>query len=569
MKASHFASLAPDNDSAEPIRVCFFFNAQRHQLLHGISTAVELARTSGFEVHILSPDPGHIAYAGHVAEALGGAPLHFTLASPALLAALREKNGASLAHKALSLGLVARELNRFDAVALPERTTIRLKRFGAPSPRYIHLDHGAGDRAISFDPRIAQFDMVLMAGEKHRARLMRDGLIRPGRHAVVGYPKFEAADAVRDAAWRPFGNGRPTVLYNPHFSALGSWKVFGESMLNAFAAQDRYNLIVAPHVRMLDGKARKAKWRALADAYAGIDHIHIDLGTERLVDMTYTTLADVYVGDVSSQVYEFLRTPKPCVFLDQRGIDWRSDEDYAHWRYGPVARTPGAVLETIDAAITGHDDFQEVQRQGFAETFAENSAPASRRAADAIAAYLAASGRQAANVPRLGVKAARAAGLIFALAAGWLAHDAIGPAAGPAHAAPTFVEEAVTSHKATLMRAAMRSRSETPNLNTTEIRRVTGLKVPAIPVGWRLTDVQIYPSDFGPIVQVAAVTDQSETVSIVAMHADTPAGRRPMLRTHDGEGVAFWEDASQAYGVVGSLSSQRLMRLAGELAPRT
>lgn len=561
------ASTPETPPAPAPFRVCFFFNAQRHQLLHGISTAVALARTPGFEVHIQSPDRGHIAYLRQVADALGGAPLQFTLTSPNLLAALREVSGATATQKALGLSLAARDLNRFDAIALPERTTIQLKRFGAPAPRYIHLDHGAGDRAVSFDARIGDFDMVLMAGEKHRERLTRDGLIHPGRHAVVGYPKFDAADAIRDPAWRAFDNGRPTVLYNPHFSSLGSWKAFGEPLIAAFAAQDRYNLIVAPHVRMLDGKARKAKWRALTQAYADCPHILIDDGSDRAVDMTYTSQADVYVGDVSSQVYEFLRTPRPCVFLNAHGVDWQGDEDYAHWRFGPVALSAETVLATVDAARADHERFRPIQAAGFAETFAESAVPASRQAADAIADYLRTAGaRHSTARPALSMKVARAAGLVFAVAAGWLAHDAIGPAAGPAQAAPTFIEEAVTSHKTTLMRAAMHSQSGSQKLDAGEIRRVTGLTVPQIPTAWLVSDVQIYPSDFGPIVQVAARTEAGETVSIVAMHADTPAGRQPMMRDHGGERVAFWEEAGQAYGVVGSLSPARLMRVADVLA---
>ena len=39
--------------------------------------------------------------------------------------------------------------------------------------------------------------------------------------------------------------------------------------------------------------------------------------------MAYTQRADIYLGDVSSQVYEFLLNPRPCVFLNPRRFDWR------------------------------------------------------------------------------------------------------------------------------------------------------------------------------------------------------------------------------------------------------
>lgn len=376
--------------AAGRLRVCFLFNAQRHQLLHGISTAVALARLPGFEVWVCSPSSDHVAYARRVVQRLGGAPIVFWDARSPLLEAVRALTDAAVPPKILTLGLLAGRLNRFDAIAAPERTSILLRRLGARSPLYVHLDHGAGDRAAGFDPRIRDFDFVLMAGEKHRERMTREGLIRPGRHAVVGYPKFEAADAVRNLRWRAFDDPRPTVLYNPHFSALGSWETAGEAVLQAFADQDRYNLIVAPHLRMVDGRVRAARWRALASAYAGARHIHIDTGSDRCIDMTYTTLADIYLGDVSSQVYEFLRDPRPCVFLDRHGTDWEGDENYAHWRFGPVVRQPDRLLDAIDRSIATHWRFLPAQIDGLKATFAAAPEPASERAATAIATYLSA-----------------------------------------------------------------------------------------------------------------------------------------------------------------------------------
>lgn len=550
---------------ARPIRVCFFFNAQRHQILHGVSTAVALSRRPGFEVHVMSPSMAHVAYAEQTAAKLGGAPIVFSGAGSALLTALQRATGGSVPPKVLSLGVLARRLNGFDAIAVPERTSIALKRMGVGAPRYIHLDHGAGDRAAGFDKRIGAFDFVLMAGEKHRMRLAREGLIHPGRHAVAGYPKFEAADAVRDPHWSPFADRRPVVLYNPHFSTLGSWERFGEPVLRAFAGQDRYNLVVAPHVRMLDARGPQARWRALAATYAACGRIHIDTGSDRCIDMTYTTLADIYLGDVSSQVYEFLRTPRPCVFLDGRNIDWAVDENYAHWRFGPVVQSPSGVLDAVDSAVSGHWRFLDAQIDGFAATFSQGEAPASRRAAEAIAGYLEAEAATSAPKPVRGTQRhlPQAAALaVVAAVGGWSANEAVDHRRGD----PEFVEEAVASHRTTLIRASMKSQPEAHVLDPVEIRAATGLRVPPLSTRWALTDVQIYPSDWGPIVQVAAVTERGEPVSLVAMRIDVTADRAPILRTHKGERVAYWEDGGQAYGVVGAIPANRLLGLAAELA---
>lgn len=381
------AALVADQGTP-PVRVCFFFNAQRHQLLHGISTAVELARMPGFDVYVSSPNEGHIDYARRLVALLGGAPIRFEVLSPPLLTFFRKRSGRSVPPKLLGLAAVAHHLNGFDAIAVPERTTVQLKRVGVRGPLYIHLDHGAGDRAAGFDRRIRHFDMVLMAGEKHRERLGREGLIHEGGHAVVGYPKFDAADAIRDAAWDPFGNGRPTVLYNPHFCTLGSWAKFGVPLLEAFARQHRYNLIVAPHVRMLDSRAKRARWQALTQHFAGARHLLLDPGSDRAIDMSYTSFADIYVGDVSSQVYEFLRTPKPCLFLDAQGIDWQNDENYGHWRFGPVEHSAADLVGAVDAAVASHGAYRAAQLEGFNATFSADALSPSERAAEAIGDFL-------------------------------------------------------------------------------------------------------------------------------------------------------------------------------------
>ena len=349
---------------------------------------MRLAAKSEARVVIASPGAWQLEYARFAASRLGDATIEYYNISSSLLSIAQTISGGRNPPKLLAMVTAAGWLNESDAIAVPERTSIFLKRLGVTRPRFIHLDHGAGDRAAGFDRRIADFDFVLMAGEKHRARMQREGLIRDGHHAVIGYPKFEAADAIRDPSFRPFANDRPVVLYNPHFSNLGSWERFGADVLSAFADQDRYNLVVAPHVRLLDGRAARARWAGLLDDYEGRPHIHIDRGSDRSIDMTWTTLADVYLGDVSSQAYEFLRTPKPCVFLNAGGVNWQGDENYGHWRFGPVRETMIDLVEAIDAARRNHRHFLAAQTAGFAETFSTGPEPASERAARAIMDFM-------------------------------------------------------------------------------------------------------------------------------------------------------------------------------------
>ncbi len=285
---------------------------------------------------------------------------------------------------------------QFDALVVPETTTTFLKKNGQTDrPRLIFFPHGAGDRSIGFSPEIALFDYVLLPGGKTRDRMLAAGVIRPDNHSIVGYPKFEAYGDRPPV--RLFDNDRPTVLYNPHFDPLlSSWFRFGEQILDYFAGQQDYNLIFAPHVMLFQRRLlasvehRLLKFRQRIDPrYAALDHIHIDTGSTRSVDMTYTSAADIYLGDVSSQIYEFIRTPRPAIFLNSHDAEWRGNPNYEHWTFGPVLDDIAGLGAALSEIQPLPGAYREAQARAFAYSFDRDSAhPPSQRAAAAIADFL-------------------------------------------------------------------------------------------------------------------------------------------------------------------------------------
>ena len=151
---------------------------------------------------------------------------------------------------------------------------------------------------------------------------------------VIGYPKFD----VVPVHYKPrlFSDDKPVVIYNPHFVAeLSSWARWGTEILEYFLQQKTYNFIFAPHTNLFN---RTLKPHDFPKKYCEAKHILVDLGSEKSVDMTYTQAADIYLGDVSSQVYEFIRTPRPCLFLNAHAVDWRKESNtlYLFWQMGPV-----------------------------------------------------------------------------------------------------------------------------------------------------------------------------------------------------------------------------------------
>lgn len=309
--------------------------------------------------------------------------------------------GSRLAGDALPLAridVLRRNRDRFaalDALVVPEKTSTLLKtRFGLPHLRLIHTRHGAGDRAVGFDAASARFDFVLVSGPKIRDRLLDAGLIGPGTYAVTGYPKLDLFG--RRPRPRLFPNDKPVILYNPHPDPdLSSWHASGPAILRHLASSGRWNIIFAPHVMLFRRRlwASRASLRlrrtpAVPPDLIGLPHVLIDPGSRASVDMTYTRAADIYLGDASSQVYEFLAHPRPAIFWANDRRDRGEDPNFAHWRAGPVVGSLQALEAAIEAAMTGPDLYADAQRALVAASFDVTDTPAAERGAVAILDFL-------------------------------------------------------------------------------------------------------------------------------------------------------------------------------------
>ncbi|MFT8242971.1 sensor domain-containing protein [Roseomonas sp. BN140053] len=368
------------------MRIAFLFNAQDHQVLHALPMACELSRLyPGHEVVVLNREAAQRGLAERLAGFYPGHRLRFEALRPAPLP-------GRFRHNKLAVLLRNRaRLAACDALVLPERTSLALRYLGVTRPKLIHSFHGPSGHDRAEDPRLRRFDLLLAPSARRLRRIAAAGNLRPGHAAVVGSSKLDLVRRMGMQRPRLFPNDRPTVLYNPHHrAATSSWPAMGHAVLDFFAGRRDRNLVFAPHVRLFDPPAEHLD--AFRD-YAGLDHIRIDLGSQNSIDMTYLLGADLYLGDISSQVFEFLLQPRPCLFLNPRQLPWRDDPDFTSWQLGPVVDTIAAMAERLDTAPRWQPEFEPAQRRALAETFEELDTPglppAPERAAHAIAEFLA------------------------------------------------------------------------------------------------------------------------------------------------------------------------------------
>ncbi|MDX8356182.1 hypothetical protein [Sphingopyxis terrae] len=380
-------------------RILFLFNHDAaHQAAHIAGLAAAVARRGVAEVIIAYGTPTIRAVVegllspGEAAK-MQWAPLDLT---PVLDTALAPLNRVAPVRRLARLDRHRALFASVDIIVSPERTCLRVKRaLGERAPRFVFVPHGAGDRSVTYHPEMAQFDLMLVSGQKVVDEMGAHGIMPPERCRIIGYPKFDTVDMTERP--RFFDNGNPVFLYNPHFDPyLSSWYDMGHAVIALFAAHPGLNLIVAPHVMLFRKKLHYSleyrTMRRRPEIPAGLPaNIRVDTASERLFDMSYTRAADVYIGDVSSQVYEFLAHRDACFFLDPRG-QARDVEamPYQFWENGDVCGSIGALAALLPDWRTRADRYRPVQDRLFAYTMDYDPArPAVERGADALLAYAA------------------------------------------------------------------------------------------------------------------------------------------------------------------------------------
>ncbi len=376
------------------MKIGFLLNhSNAHQVPHVVPFAFALSKLrTDFEVTIFSSSDQEQTFARKIGTAYPGhkvkfehlhIPLWARLAHPLTKSFLFVKKHAALKANAELLA-------KLDALVTPEMTSLALRDLADFSrTKLIFTGHGAGDnrQGGSFNPRIGHFDLALMPGRNYAQGLQDMGYLRDDRYGLSGYAKLEAMQLVGGKRQQFFKNNNPTVLYSPHHNnIITSWHKQGCAILDFFYAQSEYNLVFAPHVLLF--QRALSKGARLPKHYQSTDHILIDTDSERSIDMTYLKSADIFLGDVTSQFYEFLETPRPAVFMDAHNTNWQNDPSYGHWHLGEVIRSAIDLKAAIEKAQSGHSALVTKQVNAFKATFENAGELPSHRGARVIADFL-------------------------------------------------------------------------------------------------------------------------------------------------------------------------------------
>ncbi len=155
----------------------------------------------------------------------------------------------------------------------------------------------------------------------------------------------------------------------------------------------------------------------------------------------------------------------------------------------------------------------------------------------------------------------RAAAIAVLVGAGWLAHDEIGRFGVPdTLASPidaSLVEDARQARAVAHLRLV--TAADAASYDRDRLRRATGVELPPLPEGWRVRDLQVFPSRHGTGIEVAFEAESIGEVSLFATRADGRSGPAMLGDTAEGR-VLAWTSGGNAYAVSGPLRDAVLQR---------
>lgn len=369
-------------------KIAILFLDEIHHVYHFISVAAELAKTN--QVHILT-HTGDQTFLEDTLKLIGPNNVVVEKLPTATFRAITDKlKGRKLPRKGFWLKKNKTYiLNNFDAIIFTDyfHKYLLNARGENKNPKFIKFPHGVAGRAYGYNKDLLDFDLHVLFGQYYYDQLRVKNLLSK-ENVVVGYPKLDVLKNVKTDSI--FKDNKPTVLYNPHFSPpFSSWHFCGKEILEFFLLNKDYNLIFAPHINLFN-KVGGDDMHSVAEKYFNAKNIHIDLGSENSVNMTYLNSADIYLGDVSSQSFEFMINPRPCIFLNPGEIDYKNDLDYRFWRCGEVLNSVKNLKTALDSAPEKFKDtYKTIQEKVTQENFYfEEGSTASERAAKEIIQFL-------------------------------------------------------------------------------------------------------------------------------------------------------------------------------------
>lgn len=157
---------------------------------------------------------------------------------------------------------------------------------------------------------------------------------------------------------------------------------------------------------------------------------------------------------------------------------------------------------------------------------------------------------------RVGHRLRRAAVIALLVGTGWLAHNNTGSFGVPdtfaAPVDPILVEEAAQAREALTIRARVRTLRPAPTYERADLEAATGLRLPELPAGWSILDVQVFPARNGAGVEVSVDTSEQGDLALFATRATPNTMTEDWVTQAGAQTTAYWQVGQTCYALTGS-----------------
>ncbi len=363
-----------------PIRFGFLFLSHKAHIHHSAPVAFELSTYQNFSVYIYVTTQENLEIVNKISKLYPNHNCTIKQLKPSAFYSITRKFKSKI-YPGINhiINRHYKEISTFDGLLSPHYNLRQIHEKAKGSIKYFMQLHGAGDFKYGYSPKMKMFDYLLVPGKEIKSRLIEEKICKTEKIRVVGYPKFDIVENKKISKRNFFNNNNVTIQYCPHYGDTTSWEQWGYYILDFFTKHKEYNLIFSPHIKLFGMKVTQKLLE-----YNSFENILIDTKSDYLIDMTYTKIADIYLGDVSSQVYEFIYKPRPCIFLNPDHIHWKNDNMFNMWKLGDVITDFSALKDTIENCIQRHNLYIDAQKNIFSSKFDNIGEIAGKKAAKVI-----------------------------------------------------------------------------------------------------------------------------------------------------------------------------------------
>ncbi len=243
--------------------------------------------------------------------------------------------------------------------------------------RHVFINHGDGDKSVTYSPLHRVFDEIWVAGQAACDRYLRRGEgVRPEQLVTVGRPQL-AHIQPRTGAPTPTPERPLTVLYAPTWEGnfdgvdYSSVAPMGERVIDTLLSSEvPVRVLFKAHPATGTRLPRAAAARQAIEERlraSGGRHAVVGTGPDALYDAFNE--ADLLIADISSVVADFLASRKPYLVTNPRDVDVDAyHRDFPSTAGGGIIPRDCSTLASALADAVGADVNRE-RREGLATYF--------------------------------------------------------------------------------------------------------------------------------------------------------------------------------------------------------